>query len=350
MASGPASNIPKGELHVHLEGTVPPALLARIAADNGIEPPAWVRSPPVGRWASLPEFIKAYDDGAALLRTAADYRLIAYDYLMRVAAEGAIYVELTASPAHAEASGVAPDDHFDAIADAIDAARAATGIECRIIVTAVRDLGPASALQLARDTVRRGDRYVVGFGLAGDEEKGSLGTFAPAFEMAAASGLGCTVHAGESCGPESVWDALSLPVQRIGHGVRSVEDPALLDALAEREIVLELCPSSNVALGVYPDYESFPYRTLVDAGIRVTLNSDDPPYFDTSLAEEYSVASMYFGTTKHDLLNVTQAAVDAAFMEPDTRRRLRARIDGVLADGTSAPRNSDTRSPHAPHR
>jgi adenosine deaminase len=168
---------------------------------------------------------------------------------------------------------------------------------------------------------------VVGFQLAGDEAGFPPGPFAKAYEIAADSGLGCSVHAGEHAGAESVRGALTLPVTRIAHGVRAIEDPALVQELAERGIVLEVCPTSNVATGVFPSYEAHPLGALREAGVRVCLGSDDPPYFGCSIGSEYAVALERLGLDEGELREMTRIALEGAFADGGLTRSLLAVVD-----------------------
>jgi adenosine deaminase len=165
--------------------------------------------------------------------------------------------------------------------------------------------------------------YVVGFNMAGDEAGVPPPPFTEVFRIAHEAGLGCTVHAGEWAGPESIREGLALPgVTRISHGVRAVEDPALVAELAERGIVLEVCPTSNVVLGVFPSYADHPFGVLRDAGVPVTLASDDPPYFGASIGGEYRVAAEEFGLDRAALLDITRTAIDASFADAELKHRL----------------------------
>jgi adenosine deaminase len=318
--------VPKAELHVHLEGTAPPELISRIAARNGVAIPAEMLGED-GRfhYTDFLHFLRTYDLAASVIRSAQDYRDITYEYLADVARDGAIYVELTASPDHAALVGLGDDEHLDGIAAGIDEARRDFGIEARILLSAVRNFGVEQAIRVASYAAQWPHRYVVGFALAGDERV-AVADFAPAFQIAAAAGLGCTVHAGEWEGPESVRAALALPVTRIDHGVRAIEDPALVAELAARGITLNTCPTSNVVLGVYPAYDDHPLPRLREAGVGLTLGSDDPPYFGASLAGEYRICAEHFGWDDADLLEVTRTAINAAFCEGPLRSALRARL------------------------
>ncbi len=326
--------VPKAELHVHLEGTARPDLIRRIAERNGLTVPEGVfATPDRFAWRDFLDFLQTYDMAASVIRTAEDYRDITYEYLAACAAEGTIYVELIASPDHAALVGLSDEDHLAGIAAGIDAARAEHGIEARILLTCIRNFGVEQALRIARHAAERPHPYVVGFQRAGDEAGYPPGPFAEAYEIAAAAGLGCSVHAGEWAGAESVRAALDLPVTRIGHGVRAIEDPGLVAEIAERGIVLECCPTSNVVLGVFPSFEAHPLPALRDAGVRVTLASDDPPYFGASVGGEYALARERFGLSDTDLRVITRTAIEASFAEPPLRAALLAR----LGDGDGRP-------------
>ena len=318
---------PLAELHVHLEGTAPPALVRRLAARNSIAVPPGTLDGDRYVWRDFLDFLRTYDRAAATVRTAQDYRDVTFAYLDACAAEGAIYVELTASPDHAAEAGLPYADMAAGIAQGIDDARAARGIESRVIVTAVRDFGPERAEAIARTAAAHPHAYITGFGLAGDEAGHPPAPFARAFALAADAGLGLTCHAGEWAGPESVRGALELPgpVGRLGHGVRAIEDPGLVRELADRGTVLEVCPTSNVVLGAYPSYAEHPFPRLRDAGVRVTLGSDDPPYWQATIGGEYAVARAEWGLGDAELLEITRTALTAAFVPEALRTALLAR-------------------------
>jgi adenosine deaminase len=191
----------------------------------------------------------------------------------------------------------------------------------------VRNFGVEQAVRVARHAADRPHPYVVGFSMAGDEAGFPAGDFAEPFEIAAGAGLGCTIHAGEWAGADSVRAALELPITRIAHGVRAIEDPDLVYELEARGTVLECCPTSNVVLGVYPSYEEHPLPTLRAAGVRVTLGSDDPPYFGATIEGEYEVCASRLGFSDDDLREITLTAIDAAFCDDELRASLRSRIN-----------------------
>jgi adenosine deaminase len=321
---------PLAELHVHLEGTAPPALIRRLAERNGIPVPDGIfAAPDRFAWVDFLDFLRTYDRAATVIRTAEDYRDVTYEYLTACAREGAVYVELIASPDHAASVGLPDDEHYGGIAAGIDDARADTGIEARILAVAIRNFGVAAAEAIARRAAEDRHPYVVGFNLAGDEAGYPPAQFARAYEIAASSGLGCTVHAGEHAGAESVREALTLPITRMSHGVRAAEDPALVAELAERGIVLEACPTSNVATGVYTGYETHPLRALFEAGVKVTLGSDDPPYFGASIAGEYAVARERLGFEEGELRTITRTAIEASFADDAVKIALLNRLNAT---------------------
>ena len=312
--------IPKAELHCHLEGSIPPALARELAARNGLELPLGLMSE--GGHYVLKDFLSflaAYDLVCTTLRTSRDFGDVIYSYLAGVAQQGAVYVEMFCSPERPGMLGISYGAWLEALEGGIDRARRDFGIEGRIIITCIRHFGPERALAMVRNIVAQPHRHIVGFGMGGDEAQFTPADFAPAFRLAHDKGFGCTVHAGEVLGPESVWAAINdLPVTRIGHGVRSADDPALMAELVRRGIVLEVCPGSNIALGLYPDRKSHPLHRLIEAGVRVTLNSDDPPFFHTTLGEEYDKA----GLGEAALRGIARTAIEASFADEATKQRL----------------------------
>ena len=328
MSAAAAVGVPLAELHVHLEGTATPALVGRLAARNGLQVPPGTIADDRFQWRDFLSFLQTYDRAASVVRTAQDYRDVTFEYLTACAAEGAVYVELTASPDHAAEAGLAYAELVDGVAQGIDDARDAAEIESRVIVTAVRNLGAGRAEAIARAAAAQPHPYVTGFGLAGDEAGFPPGPFARAFELAHDAGLGLTCHAGEWAGPESVRAALALPVPvtRLGHGVRAIEDPELVRELVERGTVLEICPTSNIVLSAYPGFAEHPFPRLRAAGVRVTLGSDDPPYWPASIGGEYAVARREWGLDDAALLSLTRTAIEAAFVPEALRTALLARI------------------------
>jgi adenosine deaminase len=318
-------SVPLAELHVHLEATATPARIRALAERHGMQIPPETLDGDRYHWRDFLDFLAVFDRAVQVIRTAEDYRDITRDYLLACAAEGAIYVEVTVSPDHAAAAGLTYREMVDGVAQGIDDARAQAGIESRMIATAVRNFGVEQAEAVAAAVAAQPHPYVTGFGLAGDEAGFPPEPFARAYDIARDAGLGLTCHAGEWAGPESVRGALALGVSRLGHGVRAIEDPALVEELAERGTVLEVCPTSNVVLDAYPDFQAHPFPVLREAGVRVTLGSDDPPYWGATIGGEYAVARREWGLDDAALREITRTAIDAAFIPDDLRSTLLAR-------------------------
>jgi len=317
----------KAELHCHIEGAAEPALVRRLAGKYDMDVSGIIQNDKY-IWSDFSTFIHCYDTASRVFRSSDDYRLLTYDYFTRLADQDAIYGEVFASPDHAAEMGISYEDLIEGMAAGINDARLESGIEGRILITCVRHLGVDSAEAVAEQAAANPHPMVTGFGMAGDERAFAVEDFAQAFGIAGDAGLGLTTHAGELDGPQSVRDVLDhLSVSRIGHGVRAAEDPQLVERLANEGVTLEICPGSNIALGLYSDFPSHTFRQLEQAGIRVTLNSDDPPYFHTSLGHEYQVAEQHFGYSAADLNRFTRNALEVAFVDEATRSRLLQRLD-----------------------
>jgi len=316
----------KAELHCHIEGAASPELVTRQAKKYGADISPFIRNGSFV-WHDFTSFLAAYDFASDLFRTEEDYASLSEDYLSSLARDAAIYSEFFISPDHAANAGLSAKAYTDSLGEGILRARAKTGIEARMIVTGVRHVGVEAVEQAARFAARSGNALVTGFGLAGDERIGDFEDFVRAFEIAREAGLGITVHAGELTGWETVQSALDMiRPSRIGHGVRAIENPDLVKRIAEEGVVLECCPGSNVALSVFPSFAEHPFPALKAAGCRVTLNSDDPPYFWTSLKREYDIAAKHFGMGEKELLGVTKTALEAAFVDRKTRQVLLGKL------------------------
>lgn len=324
--------VPKADLHVHLEGTITPTMVRRLAERNKLAvPPDLIEGDHI-RWqgdgtagGNLVSFLHAYDRATGVMKTAADYTDITYDYLKRSAAEGCIYAELTISADHGAMVGLTYPQMLDAIAAGYETAKRETGIEARLISSCVRHYGPDGARKVGKITHDHPHPLVTGFGLAGDENAHTVADFKPAFDAAGLPHR--TAHAGEAAGPQSVRDARDiLGVRRFGHMVRAIEDPALMEELRKMKAVPEVCVSSNLSLRVFADYAAHPLRKFFDAGLKVTLGSDDPTFFSTSIGREYDIAQKHFGFSDDDLRQVTRNAIEEAFVDKPTRARLMDRL------------------------
>ncbi|MGE6784934.1 adenosine deaminase [Ensifer adhaerens] len=320
------AHLKKAELHCHIEGATPPELALAQAEKYGIDTSAIIRDKAYV-WQDFTSFVKCYDAIASLFRTQEDYALLAEAYLTELAEAGTIYSEIIVSPDHGNTIGLGAHAYLEGLAAGMEAARQKTGIESRMLITGIRHLGPESVIRTAEFAARREHKLVTGFNLAGEERMHKVADFARAFDIVRDAGLGLTIHAGELSGAFSVRDAIDhVRPSRISHGVRAIEDADLVRRLADAGVVLEVCPGSNISLQVFPDFASHPLRALHEAGVRVTLNSDDPPFFHTSLAQEYDIASAVMGFSDEEINGMTRTAINAAFVDEATRQRLLARI------------------------
>lgn len=318
----------KAELHCHIEGATPPALAARLAEKYGIDLSRYLADGGY-LWNDFSSFIACYAAIANVFRSEEDFAALAEAYLSELAAADTIYAELFVSPEQGLAAGLSKDGYMRAISAGIEAARDKTGVEARMVMIGERHMGPEQVERAARYAVSCDFPLLTGFNMAGDERMGRVADFARAFDIARDGGLGITIHAGEVCGAFSVRDALDcVRPDRIGHGVRAIEEPDLVRRLVDEGVVLEVCPGSNVALSVYPDLAAHPLRRLFDAGVKVTLNSDDPPFFHTSLAREYEAARDEMGFALEEIDAMTRTAIEAAFVDEPTRERLLSRLAG----------------------
>ncbi len=320
------SPLKKAELHLHLEAGAPIDLVLSQAAKYGADMSPFIQAGAYV-WHDFTTFLGCYDAAASLFKSEEDFALLAESYLLEIAAAGAIYGELFVSPDHGVSAGMSARAYIAGISEGMKRAKAKSGIESRMVVIGVRHLGAERVEAAAKFAVERPDPLITGFNMAGEERFGKVADFTRAFDIAREAGLGITIHAGELAGADSVRDAIDLVrPTRIGHGVRAIEDLDLVRRIADLGIALEVCPGSNIALQVFPDFESHPLRTFFDMGVKVTLNSDDPPYFHTSLAKEYEIARTRMGFSEGELNRMTRTAIEAAFVDEDTRARLLAMI------------------------
>jgi len=330
---------PKVELHVHLEGAIRPATLLELAKRNRVELPADTLEG-LQQWfvyRDFPHFTDVFVAITTCLRTAEDYELVAYEFGAEMARQNVRYAEVTFSPSTHAWLGIPFDTYFAGLTRGRERAEAELGVRIRWIFDIVRqvsdretllpkaDYATATAIDGARDGV-------VALGLGGKEDGGPPEPFAPHFDRARAAGLHSVPHAGEHAGPPSVWGALNaLGAERIAHGVRSVEDPALVAHLAERRIALEVCPTSNLCLGVCADLAAHPLHRLRDAGVIVTINSDDPPLFNTTLNDEVALLATGFGLDVGTIDQILLDGVRASFLPPEEKAALEARFQSEMA-------------------
>ena len=316
------TRMPKAELHVHLEGSVRPATLLALARRNGIALPVRdeVELRDYYRFRDFEHFLQIYDLICDSIQTPDDLTLMTYELGAAAAAQHIRYLEVTFTTCGRLRRGLSLDDQLGGVnAGARQAARE-FGVRMQFIPDVVAENTIAEAWMLARWAVTQRGNGVCALGLAGREVGRDNAALAPIFTYVKDAGLPRTLHAGETVGPESVWQALTtLHADRIGHGVRAVEDEKLIDLLHAMQTPLEICPTSNVCLGVAPDIAAHPIRRLWDAGCYVTVNTDDPPMFNTTLADEYRALAATHGFTREEIQHFVLNAVRAAFLPPDEK-------------------------------
>jgi aminodeoxyfutalosine deaminase len=313
---------PKIELHVHLEGTVRPAALLQIARRNGIALPADTVEGVTAlyEFRDFPHFLQVWMLTTGALRTERDFRQVVVDYAAQAAGHGAVYLEGIFTPAEPAGRGVAWEEVFAGYCDGAQEAREAFGVQVNLTPDIPRAYPMEAAELTVAHAIANAHRGVVGIGLGGSEGDYPAEPFAPVFARARDAGLGSVPHAGEAEGPESVRGTLSaLRPDRIRHGIRAAEDPGLLRELAGAGIVLDVCPTSNLRTGVVSSLASHPLPTLLAAGIRCTINTDDPAMFGIDLGGEHAIA-ISLGATAADSY---AAGVHGALCDEPTRARLR---------------------------
>ncbi|WP_432547301.1 adenosine deaminase [Kineococcus sp. SYSU DK004] len=339
MHHRPVQTLPKAHLHLHFTGSMRPATLRELAAEHGVRlPPALdgrrvlSLSPDVRGWF---RFQRLYDAARSCVRTAEDMRRVVLEAAQDDAAEGSRWLELQVDPTTygAHLGGTVPA--LEVVLDAAREASATTPTAVAVVVAASRTRHPLDARALARLAARyagEGPGTVVGFGLSNDERAGTTADFAAAFDIARRAGLACVPHSGELLGAGHVAHTLdALRPDRIGHGVRSAEDPAVLDRVVAAGVALEVCPTSNVSLGVAHDLGSVPLRTLLAAGAQVALGADDPLLFGPRLAAQYRSARDDHGLDDAGLAALARSSISASRAPADVRRELLAAVDGWAA-------------------
>ncbi len=320
--------LPKIELHMHLEGAAPPSFIRGMAKEKYIDIAGIFAEDGSYRFADFDEFLKVYEAATSVLKSPDDYHRLTLAVLEESAASGVIYSETFLSPDFCGGRDlIAWREYLHAIREAADQAERSHGITLRGIVTCIRHFGPDKARETVRCAVETAGDWLVGFGIAGDEKVLEPKDFRWSFDAAREANLRLTVHAGEWGGPDSVRAALDdLCPERIGHGVRAIEDLALVDRIAEAGIVLEVCPGSNIALGIYPGWRKHPIAELDRRGCKVTISTDDPPFFHTTLAREYDRLHDAFEWDEGQFQRLNQTALDAAFCDADTRARIQKHL------------------------
>jgi adenosine deaminase len=338
--SRPVGLLPKAHLHLHFTGSMRITTLGALADKHSIRLPdalttSWPPTLSAADERGWFRFQRLYDIARACVRDESDMRRIVREAAMDDAAEGSQWLEIQVDPTSYApfVGGITPA--LEIILDEARSASADTGIGVAVVVAASRVRHPLDARILARLAARYagdGSGQVVGFGLSNDERRGTTGEFAPAFNIARHAGLACVPHGGELLGAQAVHETLmALDPDRLGHGVRSVEDSRVLDEVVRRGVALEVCPGSNVALGVYGAAGDVPLRQLIDAGARIALGADDPLLFGSRLSAQYDIARTAHGLSDIELAALARGSVEASRAPESIRKQMFAGIDEWLA-------------------
>jgi len=329
------AGLPKAELHVHHVGSASPRIVAELAARHEGDTP--VPADPAAladyfAFRDFAHFIEVYLSVVDLIRDDEDVRTLTYEVARELARQQVRYAELTVTPYSSVKRGIAAKAFCEAIEDARRGARRDFGIELRWCFDIPGEAGLPAAEETLRIALEERPDGLISFGLGGPEVGVPRPQFKPYFDKARAAGLRSVPHAGETTGPETIWSALrDLGAERIGHGISAAGDPELMAYLADNQVPLEVCPTSNVRTRAVPSLDEHPLPALVAAGVPVTINSDDPPMFGTTLEEEYAVAARLLGLDQAGVAELARAAVRASFLPAGGRSALLAEIDGYAA-------------------
>jgi adenosine deaminase/aminodeoxyfutalosine deaminase len=326
--------LPKVELHLHLEGTIEPETLVALSQRHDATPLTLADARALYTYRNFLGFLDAFKAVSARLQTPDDYELITYNMVRTLAAQGVVHAEVYISFGiiyYWKQTDVEP--FVAAIERARIRAQQEFGTTLYWLIDAVRNFGPDEAARVFRKAAELRAQYpsIVGIGIGGDEARGPASLFRDSYAEAAAAGLRLTAHAGESGGPiegpTSIWAAINIGAERIGHGLAAQHDPQLLEVLAHKQIPIEINVTSNIRTGCCPDFDSHPLRRYFDSGLMVTLNSDDPPMFGANLLDEYILAYERYGFTPDQLRELAANAVEASFLPPTPKLALLARIE-----------------------
>ena len=332
------AGLPKAELHVHHVGSASPRIVAELAQRH---PTTTVPKDPdelaaYFQFEDFAKFVEVYLTVVDLISTPDDVRMLTYEIGREMAAQNIRYAELTCSPYTSITRGIDPLAYCEALEDARTSAEQDFGLSLRFCFDIPGEDWLPAAAETARVATEIAPAGLISFGLGGPEIGWPRAQFKPYFDQAIAAGLHSVPHAGESTGPATIWDSIrELRAERIGHGTSATQDPALLSYLAEHGIALEVCPTSNIATKVVPSLDQHPIRDMVAAGVVVTINSDDPPMFGTTLNREYAIAADLLRLDASGVGELAKAAVRASFADDDRKHTIGAEIDGYVADWLS---------------
>jgi aminodeoxyfutalosine deaminase len=339
--------LPKAELHLHLEGCVEPATLAELSRRHNTPLPTEnnrydirgsgdVLSEEAVRklysYKDFSGFLMAFKSVTERLRAPDDYELITYRLMQKLASQNVLHVEVYVSVGVIHWRGQDFDPIFEGLERGRKQGERDFGVSLLWIFDAVRHFGAEAAGKVFEMAARFRDHNVVGIGIGGDERRAPAEMFREQYKKAADQGLRLTVHAGETAGPESIWGALNIGAERLGHGFTIPHDPELMTVLAQKQVPIEVCLSSNLRTGVCPTLKEHPLRTLFENGLMVTLNTDDPEMFQTSLSREYQLAQQEFDFSDDHLYELARNSFEASFLPPEKKLEFLQKVDSCNAE------------------
>lgn len=345
MARSFIQSLPKAELHLHLEGSVDPATLAELSRRHNIPLSTEnnrydvtgsgdvLTEEAVRRLYSYKDFngfLVAFKSVTERLRTPEDYELVTYRLMQRLRQQNVVHAEVYVSIGVIRWRGQPVEPIFEGMERGRERGQRDFGVSMLWIFDAVRHFGPEAASEVFDLAAHLKDRGVVGIGIGGDEARGPAEWFRDLYKKAADNGLRLTAHAGETTGPESIWSALNIGAERIGHGLSAIRDPELLEVLAQKQVPMEICISSNLRTGACLEMQEHPVRKFFDHGLMITLNSDDPAMFQTTLSSEYEIARQEFGFTEEHLRELARNSIEASFLPVERKLKLLSQIDFLV--------------------
>ncbi len=321
-------SLPKAELHLHLEGAIAPETVVELSRRHGPELDLEAARC-IYDYADFASFLLAFKTVTEYLRTPEDYELITYRLMERLRAENVLHAEAYVAVGVILWRGYEFPPIFEALERGRQRGERDFGVSLLWIFDATRHFGPSAAKRVADFAIRFRERNVASIGIGGDEARGPAELFRDVYAHAAANGLHLTAHAGETTGPESIWGALNLRAERLGHALTAWQDQELMAELIERQVPLEICVTSNLRTRSCPALEDHPVRRYFDLGCMVTLNSDDPAMFHTTLAAEYALAQRAFGFTDEHLREIARNSFEASFLPAEKKVRFLELVDAA---------------------
>jgi aminodeoxyfutalosine deaminase len=338
-------SLPKAELHLHLEGSVDPATLAELSRRHNTPLPTEnnrydvagsgdvLSEEEVRRLYSYKDFsgfLMAFKSVTERLRAPEDYELVTYRLMQKLRQQNVVHAEVYISVGVIRWRGQPVEPILEGLERGRERGQRDFGVSLLWIFDAVRHFGAEAAGEVFDLAARLRDHNVVGVGIGGDEARGPAEWFRDLYKKAADNGLRLTAHAGETTGPESVWGALNIGAERIGHGLATARDPELMEVMAEKQVPVEICISSNLRTGACPELQEHPVRKFFDHGLMVTLNTDDPAMFQTSLSREYEIARQEYSFTEEHLRELARNSIEASFLPVEKKLRFLSQIDFLV--------------------